>query len=52
MTELAYWADGQRIPFHMKINAPKAASVYRVLIENIINKEKPAYVTYELQFAP
>jgi len=43
--------DGQPIPFHIRVNAPKAAAAYRVLIENIIRKEKPAYVTYELQVA-
>ncbi|MEO8394645.1 MAG: phage tail protein, partial [Chloroflexota bacterium] len=43
--------EGQAIPFHIRVNAPQASAAYRVLIENIINKEKPAYVTYELQIA-
>jgi phage tail-like protein len=43
--------EGFPIPFHIRVSAPKAAAVYRVLIVNIINKEKPAYVTYELQIA-
>jgi len=42
---------GQPIPFHIRVTAPKAAAIFRVLIENIIRKEKPAYVTYELQIA-
>ncbi len=42
-------SDGQPIPFHIRVHAPKAAALYRVLIERIIEKEKPAYVTYELQ---
>jgi phage tail-like protein len=42
-------ADGQPIPFHVLVRAPKAAGDYRVLIEHIIMKEKPAYVTYDLQ---
>lgn len=41
--------DGQQIPFHIRVRAPQAAEVYRVLIERIIMKEKPAYVTYDLQ---
>ena len=42
---------GEPIPFHVRVNAPKDAAPYRLLIENIIIKEKPAYVTYELQIA-
>ena len=43
--------DGQPIPFHIRVRAPKEAAVYRALIDQIIAKEKPAYVTYELQIA-
>jgi phage tail-like protein len=42
--------DGQPIPFHMRVRAPKEAASYRLLIERIVAKEKPAYVTFELQF--
>jgi phage tail-like protein len=35
-------------PFHMRILIPQAAEPYRVMIERIIELEKPAYVTYEL----
>ncbi len=41
--------DGLPIPFHIRVRAPEAAAGYRVLIDKIIRKEKPAYVTYELQ---
>jgi phage tail-like protein len=37
-------------PFHLCICAPKASLPYRVLIERIIEFEKPAYVTYDLIF--
>lgn len=42
--------DGQIRPFHIRIQAPEAALIYRPLIERIIELEKPAYVTYELDF--
>lgn len=41
--------DGQPIPFHIRVRVPEVAASYRVLIERIIMKEKPAYVTFELQ---
>jgi phage tail-like protein len=43
-------SDGRPRPFHVAIRAPAQAEPYRVLIERIIEMEKPAYVTYELQF--
>ncbi|MCC6802643.1 MAG: hypothetical protein IT319_07145 [Anaerolineae bacterium] len=43
--------NGQQIPFHIRVQVPQAAARYRILIERIIMKEKPAYVTYELQIA-
>ncbi len=36
--------------FHILISAPASASVYKNLIERIIEREKPAYVTYDLEF--
>ncbi len=42
--------EGQPRPFHVAIRAPAEAEAYRVLIERIIEMEKPAYVTYELKF--
>lgn len=44
-------ADGQPRPFHLRILAPAEASVYGEVVRRIIEVEKPAYVTYELQFA-
>lgn len=41
---------GQPKPFHILVRAPAEAEPYRVLIERIIEMEKPAYVTYELDF--
>ncbi len=40
------------IPFHIKITAPQAAQKYQVLIERIIEQEKPVYVTHYLEFSP
>ena len=40
--------DGQRKPFHLRVRVPQQAAPYRVMIEHIIESEKPAYVTYEL----
>ncbi len=36
--------------FHLRISAPSSTEPVRPLIERIIEMEKPAYVTYELQF--
>ena len=41
--------DGLPMPFHIRIRAPQETAPYRVMIERIIESEKPAYVTYELQ---
>jgi len=37
-------------PFHLRVRAPRETEPHRVLIERIIEVEKPAYVTYELVF--
>ncbi len=39
-------------PFHLRIRAPDAAAAYQDLIRRIIELEKPAYTTYELQMEP
>jgi phage tail-like protein len=44
-------AEGRPRPFHVAIRAPQATEGYRELIEQIIEIEKPAYVTYDLDFA-
>lgn len=37
-------------PFHIRVIGPKEAARYQPLIERIVDLEKPAYVTYELEF--
>ena len=43
-------ATGKVKPFHLRITAPKELAEHRILIERIVELEKPAYVTYELAF--
>ena len=40
--------DGRLRPFHMRVLVPQKAEPYLTMIEQIIESEKPAYVTYEL----
>ncbi len=40
--------DGQLKPFHLRVRVPQEAAPYQIMIERIIESEKPAYVTYEL----
>ena len=42
--------DDQLRPFHIHVRAPAATAPARILIERIITLEKPAFVTYELEF--
>ena len=42
--------ENRPIPFHLDIWAPQSAESYRILIDRIIESEKPAYVTYRLMF--
>jgi phage tail-like protein len=42
--------DGQIKPFHVRITAPGQLARHRILVERIIELEKPVYVTHELQF--
>ncbi|MGH9879962.1 MAG: phage tail protein [Pyrinomonadaceae bacterium] len=44
--------NGEPRPFHIKVTAPAESAPHEHLIERIIELEKPAYVTYELVFAP
>jgi phage tail-like protein len=48
--EAAVGSDGKIIPFHLHITAPAGAADHRILVERIIELEKPAYVTYNLEF--
>lgn len=42
--------DGRPRPFHVRVHAPAEARTRRALVTAIIEREKPAYVTYELEF--
>ena len=52
INEMVADSRGEMIPFHMHILAPAAATAHRAVIERIVDLEKPAYVTYDLEFAP
>jgi phage tail-like protein len=41
---------GEIRPFHIHIRAPQATQRFQPLLEKIIEMEKPAYVTYSLEF--
>jgi len=43
-------ADGRPRPFHVRVIAPAAAQTQEMLIRQIVQMEKPAYVTFELVF--
>jgi len=45
-------AGGNPRPFHIRILAPPAAEAHIALIERIVEQEKPAYVSYDLEFKP
>ena len=42
--------QGQARPFHIRGRAPVEGERYSALIQQIVEAEKPAYVTYELDF--
>ncbi|MFW5443975.1 MAG: phage tail protein [Methylococcaceae bacterium] len=44
--------NGDIIPFFIQVTAPETAEQHSILIERIIEQEKPAYVTYKLAFSP
>ncbi len=48
--ETAVSPTGSARPFHLLVCAPAPAKSYQRLIEQILEMEKPAYVTYELRF--
>lgn len=37
-------------PFHLLVRAPQASLAYQVMIERIVEFEKPVYVTYEIVY--
>jgi phage tail-like protein len=44
--------DGAIRPFHLRVIGPADAEPYRAMVDRIVAALKPAYVTYELAFAP
>ena len=42
---------GRPRPFHIRIHAPQQARPYQTLLQQIIQQEKPVYVTWELVYA-
>lgn len=42
--------SGNEIPFHILVHAPASVRAHRSLLDRIIRLEKPAYVTYDLDF--
>lgn len=42
--------EGRPRPFHLRVRAPAELTAHRALVQAIIEREKPAYVTYELLF--
>jgi phage tail-like protein len=44
--------NGNARPFHVCIVLPGEAEPHRALIERIVEQEKPAYVSYELEIRP
>jgi phage tail-like protein len=43
--------DGRPRPFFLGVRCPAAAAPYRGLIDRIVSQEKPAYVSYALDFS-
>lgn len=44
-------SKGKVRAFHIRVRAPRAVEEHRPLIEKIIEVERPAYVTWELEFS-
>jgi phage tail-like protein len=42
--------DGSPLAFHIRVRVPQALLPHRPLIERIVESEKPAHLTYELEF--
>jgi phage tail-like protein len=39
-------------PFHIEVRAPASSAQHKALIEQVLEQEKPAYVTFQLVFMP
>ncbi|MEO8286259.1 MAG: hypothetical protein ABI670_07455 [Chloroflexota bacterium] len=42
--------SGRAIPYHIRVHAPAVVKQHETLIRRIVQLEKPAYVTFEVQF--
>lgn len=42
--------EGDPLPFHIQVVAPASALVYQDLVRQIVEQEKPAYVTHDIIF--
>jgi len=42
--------DGLPRPYHVRVRVPQAAVRHAALIKRIVEQEKPAYVTFEIEF--
>jgi phage tail-like protein len=42
--------DGLPLAFHIRVRAPQALLPHRPLIERIVESEKPAHLTYDIEF--
>ena len=49
LDEQVLGADGSPRPYHVRVCVPKAAAEHEGLIRRIVEQEKPAYVTYEIE---
>lgn len=43
--------NGVRMTYHLRVRIPKAAEIYADLVRRIVDHEKPAHVTYEVENA-
>jgi phage tail-like protein len=50
INEIVPGANALPKPFHIRVSALPESEIYRILIERIIQLEKPAHVTYDLVF--
>jgi phage tail-like protein len=41
---------GRTRPFHIRVHAPAAARPYSDLLQRIVDRERPAFVSYEIQY--
>lgn len=44
-------ADGRPRPFHLRVRVPAAGQPYAALVRRIVDAQKPAYVTYEIELS-